>query len=291
MVAKRPQRAEPPNLAEWQPLALSRQLSTALPGAAAPRIDEPLLGTHLALVPGACYGRPVAAPGAVEGGSGLPTQICIQPFYMAAHEVTFDAYERFAEETGRKSPEDEGWGRGDRPVINVNVYDALTFAKWLSRQRGERYRLPTETEWEHAARAGSTTAYPWGDAIGIGLANCDGCGSRWDGEGTAPVGSFEPNQWGLYDLVGNVAEWTCSMRDPDPMVSFTACDSIYETRRRIYRNGGWSDPPARLRADARDWNAAMRRTDDVGFRLVPGCADCPRVTAAPSGQTLAEVNQ
>jgi formylglycine-generating enzyme required for sulfatase activity len=202
--------------------------------------------------------------------------------------VTFDEYDRFARATGLDLPDDEGWGRGRRPVINVSVYDAMSFAKWLSRQSGGRYRLPTEVEWEHAARAGAASAFPWGDALGSNRANCDGCGSRWDDESTAPVGSFPPNAWGLHDVVGNVGEWTCSMRDPDPARSFETCDSLFETRRRVYRNGGWSDSPERLGAAFRDWNAAFRRTDDVGFRLVRECGGCEVTAGQGTAERLAD---
>ena len=78
---------------------------------------------------------------------------------------------------------------------------------WLSRMTGQPYRLLTEAEWEYAARAGSTTAYSWGDEIGKGNANCDGCGSQWDSSKTSPVGSFTPNAFGLYDMPGNVWQW------------------------------------------------------------------------------------
>jgi len=218
------------------------------------------------LVAGACYRR--------EGSEGQAEEICLDPYYVGAYEVTFDEYDRFARATDRELPDDEGWGRGRRPVINVNVYDALNFAKWLSRRAGTHYRLPTEVEWEHAARARSNTVYPWGDELGENRANCDGCGSHWDDEQTAPVGSFEPNAWGLYDVAGNVGEWTCSMRDPDPAHSFRRCDSIYKTHRRAYRNGGWSDDPKSLGLSSRDWNVAMRRSDDVGFRLLHECQAC-----------------
>jgi formylglycine-generating enzyme required for sulfatase activity len=255
-----------PDLGRWQrldvaPAPRAQAVSTRpAPGAAA--APDPTTGMAFVQIPGGCYSVPEDAAAAHKG------TYCIEPFAMGVTEVTFAEYDRFAEATGRKLPKDEGFGRGDRPVINVSVYDATTFAKWLSRQSGTRYRLPTELEWEHAARAGSTTRFPWGEEIGVGRANCDGCGSRWDGQSTAPVGSFAPNAWGLYDMIGNVGEWTCSMRDPDPARSFEACDGPHESRRRTYRNGGWSDGPERLGAAFRDWNAAVRRTDFVGFRLV-----------------------
>jgi len=243
------------------------------------RLRDSVIGMELVLIPGACY--------ETGGSSALRQEVCLDPYYIGVYEVTFDQYDRFARATDRKPPDDEEWGRGSHPVINVNVYDALSFAKWLSRKTGDHYRLPTETEWEHAARAGTLTAYPWGDDIGSNRANCAHCGSQWDGEQTAPVGSFEPNAWGLYDMVGNVGEWTCSMRDPDPAQSFERCDSIYKTRRRAYRNGGWSDEPVRLGAAFRDWNAAMRKTDFVGFRLVRECSDCGIELAAPGDGRLA----
>ena len=83
----------------------------------------------------------------------------------------------------------------------------MAYVRWLSGQTGERYRLPSEAEWEYAARAGSVTAYSWGNEIGRNRANCDGCGSQWDNGQTAPVGSFGPNGWGLHDMHGNVYEW------------------------------------------------------------------------------------
>ncbi len=97
------------------------------------------------------------------------------------------------------------------PAINVSWDDAQAYVKWLSRITGKEYRLLSEAEYEYAARAGSQTAYPWGDDIklsGKAMANCDGCGSPWDDKQTAPVGSFAANQFGLYDMVGNVWEWT-----------------------------------------------------------------------------------
>ena len=104
---------------------------------------------------------------------------------------------------------DSGWGRGRRPVIDVTWDDAQTYVAWLSKITGKPYRLLTEAEYEYAARAGTETAYPWGDEIGDGtMANCDGCGSQWDNKQTAPVGSFAANGFGLYDMVGNVWEWT-----------------------------------------------------------------------------------
>lgn len=114
-----------------------------------------------------------------------------RPFALGRYPVTFAEYDRFCEATGRKRPGDEGWGRGRRPVINVSWEDATAYCAWLSQETGKTYRLPSEAEWEYACRAGTSTAYWWGDDIGKGNANCDGCGSQWDNKQTAPVGSFE----------------------------------------------------------------------------------------------------
>jgi formylglycine-generating enzyme required for sulfatase activity len=99
-------------------------------------------------------------------------------------------------------------GRGIKLVINVNSDDARQYAAWLSRMTGKAYRLLTEAEFEYAARAGTQTARFWGNEIGQGNANCDGCGSKWDNRETSPAGSFKPNAFGLYDMLGNVFEWT-----------------------------------------------------------------------------------
>jgi formylglycine-generating enzyme required for sulfatase activity len=278
--------SEGPDLSGWRWVSEypDPALVPASEGAVAQRVRDPVTGMELVLVPGACYD---AGQRGAEGN-----EVCLAPFYMGAHEVTFEEYERFARATGRDLPGDEGWGRGRRPVIDVSVYDALNFARWLSRRTGEHYRLPTETEWEHAARAGAMTAYPWGEEIGRNRANCVGCGSPWDGERTAPVGSFEANAWGLHDVVGNVAEWTCSMRDPDPQNSFERCDSIFETRRRAFRNGSYSDEADSVRVAYRDWNVAMRRTDFIGFRLVRECRQClPEQGPAGLGRVAGELGE
>ena len=113
------------------------------------------------------------------------------PFALGRHEVTFAEWDACVAAGGcSHTPEDEGWGRDDRPVINVSWEDAQQYVAWLSGVTGATYRLPSEAEWEYAARAGTTTRYFWGDEIGENRANCDGCGSEWDNRQTAPVGSF-----------------------------------------------------------------------------------------------------
>ena len=133
------------------------------------------------------------------------------PFAVSKFELTFDEWDACVTH-GDCSPNvgDSGWGRGRRPLANVSWDDAKTYVAWLSRITGRKYRLLSEAEFEYAARSRTHTAYPWGDDIqlnGIAMANCSGCGSQWDAKRTAPFASFAPNQFGLYDMVGNVWEW------------------------------------------------------------------------------------
>ena len=119
--------------------------------------------------------------------------------------------------------------------------DAKLYVRWLSRKTEQRYRLLTEAEWEFVARAGMTSARYWGADIGRNNANCNDCGSRWDDRQTAPVGSFEPNAFGLHDVLGNVWEWVEDCWNdsyagaPADGTAWTSGDC----RRRVLRGGSW----------------------------------------------------
>ena len=192
-------------------------------------------------------------------------------FELSKYEVTFDEYDRFTVATDRVPLDDEGWGRGRRPVINVDWSDAQDYTRWLSEQMGERYRLPSEAEWEYAARAGSVTAYSWGNEIGSNRANCDGCGSQWDKKQTAPVGSFGPNGWGLHDMHGNVWEWV--QDKPHENYQGAPIDgSAWENGptlsiRRLLRGGSWFSLPRNVRSAFRDWNSIRFGKAVRGFRV------------------------
>ncbi|MFV0277666.1 MAG: formylglycine-generating enzyme family protein, partial [Parahaliea sp.] len=168
-------------------------------------------------------------------------------------------------------PVDAGWGREQRPVINVSWDDAGRYSQWLGKQLDQNCDLPTEAEWEYAARAGTTTKYSWGNGVGQDNANCDGCGSEWDGKQTAPAGSFEPNRWDLYDMHGNVWEWVQDCwRDsyegaPDDGSAWLEADGG-NCRVRVLRGGSWYDAPDALRAAFRYGFGAVNR--NVGFRVV-----------------------
>ena len=147
----------------------------------------------------------------------------------------------------------------------MSWYDATAYARWLSAETGQRYRLPTEAEWEYAARAGSTTVYPWGNRVGHGRANCEGCGSRWDDRRTAPVGSFEANAWGLHDTVGNVWEWTCSWYDWRYAGLEEHC--ALGAEHRAVRVGSWGYRPGWVRTATRNGDSPDHQSNDLGFRL------------------------
>ncbi len=193
-----------------------------------------------------------------------------KPFAMGKYPVTFSEYDPFARATGRPLPADNGWGRRSQPVVNVSWSDAVTYAVWLSERTGERYRLPTEAEWEYAARAGTQSAYWWGDEVGHNHANCDGCGSHWDDLQPAPVGSFPPNAHGLHEMLGNVWEWVedCWHDDYTGAPTDGSAWLSEDCGPRMVRGGSWAVGPEHLRCALRYGAAPDELLDSLGFRLV-----------------------
>ena len=193
-----------------------------------------------------------------------------QPFAVGKYEVTFAEWDACVSAGGcGHRPDDEGWGRGGRPVMNVSWDDAQSYVRWLSSQTGATYRLLSESEWEYAARAGSGTAYSWGNQIGSGRANCRGCGSQWDASQTAPVGSFSPNGWGLHDMHGNAWEWVqdCWNGSYSGAPSNGSAWQSGDCSRRVLRGGSWDFEPWILRSAYRDRSSAGRRISIFGFRV------------------------
>ncbi len=152
-------------------------------------------------------------------------------------------------------------------MIIVSWDEAKRYVQWLSRKTGKPYRLPSESEWEYAARAGTETAYSWGDGIGVNRANCRGCGSQWDYSKTAPVGSFGANAWGLHDMHGNVSELVEDCRNGS-YVGAPADGSAWLTGScdvRVLRGGSWLSRPSSLRAAYRVQVTTGTRTYFIGF--------------------------
>src|SRR5262249_22763223 len=186
-------------------------------------------------------------------------------------EVTFDEWDACVAYGDCEPPvSDSRFGRGRKPVINVTWDDAQRYAAWLSKMTGKLYRLLSEAEWEYAARAGTQTAYSWGDKIGKGNANCDGCGSRWDDRQTAPVGSFAANAFGLHDMHGNVFEWVedCYHDNydgaPKDGLAWTAGDNCFD---RVGRGGSWINDPPDLRSAYRFGATSDLPGNHLGFRV------------------------
>jgi len=200
----------------------------------------------------------------------LHTVTFSKPFAIGAYTVTFDEWDACAADggCGGKRPDDGGWGRGRRPVINVTWDDAMGYAAWLSHKTGKKYRLPSEAEWEYAARAGARTYFWWGDIMLPGAADCDGCGSSFDDSKTAPVGSFKPNPFGLYDTVGNVTEWV----EDQWHSNYEGAPSdgsawVGDPKRVTMRGGSWFNGPARSHAGFRNGDRAAVSNSKIGFRI------------------------
>ena len=192
-------------------------------------------------------------------------------FAVSKYEVTFSQWDAcvLGGGCGGYRPGDEGWGRGNRPAINVSWEDAQAYVSWLSTQTGEEYRLLSEAEWEYVGRAGSPAPYSWGDEIGSNRANCAGCGSQWDDRQTAPVGSFSPNAFGVHDMHGNVWEWVedCWNESYVGAPSDGSARRSGDCSRRVLRGGSWSLDPRNLRSATRTWGSAGVRYDFSGFRV------------------------
>jgi formylglycine-generating enzyme required for sulfatase activity len=195
-----------------------------------------------------------------------------KPFAVAKFDVTFADWDACVSvggcpQEGRAG--DAGWGRGTRPVIFVSWDDAQRYVAWLSRMTGKAYRLLTEAEYEYAARAGTQTAYPWGDDIGKDNANCNGCGSQWDNRQTAPVDSFKPDRFGLYQMVGNVWKWVedCYHENYNGASADGSAWTSGDCKNRVVRGGSWLNDPEYLRSADRGGSRTVDRDVDLGFRV------------------------
>ena len=203
-------------------------------------------------------------------------QVTIEtPFAVGVYEVTFDEWEACRRGGGCPGdpPDDNDWGRGRRPVINVSWNDAQAYVSWLSAQTGQRYRLLSEAEWEYVARAGTETARYWGERASGQCRYANGdedhveCSDGY--EYTAPVGSFAPNAFGLYDVLGNVEEWTGDCWN-DSYAGAPTTGSAWQSgdcSRRVLRGGSWNDSPWNLRSAYRDRITTGFWIGNVGFRV------------------------
>ena len=200
-----------------------------------------------------------------------------EPFAVGVYEATFTEWDACVRDggCGGYRPEDRGWGGGDRPVINVSWEDAQAYVRWLSRETGQEYRLPSESEWEYMARAGTTTPFHTGRTISTEQANYDGNHTYGAGRKgryrrqTVPVGSFAANGFGLYDMHGNVREWThdCWNGSYRGAPTDGSAWERGECGRRVVRGGSWYNVPWYLRSAIRFRYVTGIRFDNLGFRV------------------------
>lgn len=232
-------------------------------------------------------------------GVGFPDEVpqhevTVKPFEIGKHEVTFDEYDLFAAATKREKNSDEEWGRGKLPVINISWQDAVAYTQWLSDHTGMHYRLPTESEWEYAARANTSTPRYWAEDSNATVdpaciyanvydkGNKDNIKSIYPSAGdevfncgdsypnTAPVGQFKPNAWGLHDMLGNVHEWILDCYNKSYKKTPTDGSAFYDKKcnEKAVRGGSWGDNPIFVRSAFRGQSRYVNRSNDIGFRLV-----------------------
>jgi formylglycine-generating enzyme required for sulfatase activity len=260
--------------------ALSRQAANAPLAAAQERALKPRDTFQecrhcpvMMVVPAGSFmmGSPAGEPDRFSNEGPQHEVTIASQFAVGQYELRFDEWDACVADGGCRDykPPDQGWGREDRPVINVSWVDADAYVFWLAKKTGKPYRLLSEAEYEYAMRAGTQTAYPWGNAMGKNNANCAGCGGQWNGKETAPVGSFAANGFGLYGMVGNVWEWTQDCYHdsyngaPTDGSAWTSGDCYY----RVLRGGSWGNSPRGLRSALRDWLTADSRVNLFGFRV------------------------
>ncbi len=213
-------------------------------------------------------GSPSSEEGRDDAEGPVHRVTIARPFAVGVHEVTFAEWDACVADggCGGYSPSDQGWGRGRRPVSNVSWNDVQSYLGWLSAKTGERYRLLSESEWEYAARAGTTTPFHTGSTISTGQANYEGnytYGSGARGKSwrkTLSVGEFPANKFGLRDVHGNVREWVQDCWNED-------YQGAPNCSRRVLRGGSWRDHPKHLRSAYRYGDSPRNRDRHVGFRV------------------------
>ena len=203
-------------------------------------------------------------------------KVTVNAFTISKYEITFNEYDAFAKATERPLPSDQKWGRGNRPVVNVTYDDAVAYTEWLSKTTGKKYRLPTESEWEYAARANTMSDFWWGEdeKDASGRANCRrGCNSKFSGlfgSRTAPVGSYPANGFGLFDTAGNVSEWVkdCFVDNYNLHPKNGRAYEVKSCESRVVRGGSAKHTSQQLATHIRDYYPPEVFNEHLGFRVV-----------------------
>jgi len=227
--------------------------------------------------------------GSVASPDEVPLHsVNVSPFFLSQFPVTVGEWRRCVVAKAC-SPEPIGKSEfDDLPVHNVNWDDAKQYIAWLSQITRKAYRLPTEAEWEFAARANTTSTYWWGDRFVDDRANCHECGLPFEADEPTPVGTFIPNEFGLFDMVGGVNQWVADCWH-ESYKSAPLDASVWDSascRERVLRGGSWKDAPARLASASRSHDGARTRDARYGFRVARSLA--PVRTAHGTPQSAAQ---
>ncbi|MDR2858021.1 MAG: formylglycine-generating enzyme family protein [Novosphingobium sp.] len=229
--------------------------------------DRPV-APEMVVIPAGTFmmGSPASERGRY-GDEGPQHQVRVPAFAAGKYEVTFAEWDACVADggCGEYKPDDAGWGRGRRPVINVSWDDAQSYVMWLSRTTGKRYRLLSEAEWEYAARAGTTTAYSTGVSIDASQANFEERGLAR----TEAVGNYRANGFGLHDVHGNVWEWVqdCWNESYQGAPADGRAQTTGDCSQRVLRGGSWGSNAANLRSALRGGLASGARSSFFGFRV------------------------
>jgi formylglycine-generating enzyme required for sulfatase activity len=235
-------------------------------------------GSEMVVVPAGSFdmGSPEQEEGRFDDEALVPVTIA-KPFAVGKFAVTFDQWDACVADGGCNGyrPDDLGWGRGNRPVIYVSWDDAKAYAEWLSQKTGKTYRLLSEAEREYVTRAGTTTPFWWGSSISTNQANYSGSYAYASGpkgeyrEQTVPVDSFEANAWGLFNVHGNVLEWTedCWNVSNQGNPGNGSARATGDCSQRVVRGGAWYGLPDNTRAAKRFHYSTNSRLFHLGFRL------------------------
>lgn len=270
---------KPVTVASIVPMPLKPQPS---PGSIAVKTwVEPATAMEFMWIPKGCYQMGSHESEAGRDSDERRHEVCVEGYWLSKYEVTNSQYRMFRPSHDSGEHVGHALNNGRQPVVRISWQEAMKFAVWLSNKTGKKFRLPTEAEWEYAARAGTQTTYYWGDDRGSACRNANvadqaakvafrdwiwaiDCSDSYIV--SAPVGSFQPNAYGLYDILGNVREWTASRYEADYGGEELRAD-LESRDARVVRGGSWDNGLESVRVADRDRATPDNRYYTLGFRL------------------------